>query len=297
MNIHRILKEIALWLALTAPCLLPAHAMEFRIFYQPELKINVLIGEGEIRAGDAQRFLALAPRADRDAEGHITLVLDSPGGSVNAAFALVDAMDRVGVFTVVPDNALCASACASILFASGVRREVIGTGRLGFHSCYSYVNGQTTNSSFCNERIAQNAMSRGLSHASVSLFVKDYGAQSMAWVDRSIACTMLIGMCRPTLRHKGSGARSTVGPSFDCANATTLVERLICDNGELSKMDARMSIAYFTFRSRTEDRRQHLAEQRAWLKNDRDRCQTIPCLNLSYQRRINELEILLSADR
>lgn len=53
----------------------PAVAMEFRLYFQPELKINVLIAEGAIVAGDADKFLAIVPKADRDAEGHVVLVL------------------------------------------------------------------------------------------------------------------------------------------------------------------------------------------------------------------------------
>lgn len=77
-----------------------ATAMEFRIYRQPELNQNVVIGEGPIRQGDAEKFTAIAKKADRDSEGHITFVLNSPGGSVDAAFKLVDAMDKIGVFTI-----------------------------------------------------------------------------------------------------------------------------------------------------------------------------------------------------
>ena len=52
------------------------------------------------------------------------------GGNVEAAFRLIDVMDKIRVYTVVPDNAQCASACASILFVSGERRGILGSGRL-----------------------------------------------------------------------------------------------------------------------------------------------------------------------
>ncbi len=93
----------------------PAHGMDFRTFFQPQLKETVIIGEGPTIDGDAERFLAIVPLATRDKYGNVTLVLNSPGGSVAAAFALVNAMDQVEVSTIVPDNALCASACASIV--------------------------------------------------------------------------------------------------------------------------------------------------------------------------------------
>lgn len=291
MNLYSIIKSIILGLGAFASCSLPAHAMEFRLFFQSDLNINVLVGEGPIIAGDAERFRIAAPQADRDAEGHVILALNSLGGSVSAAFDLVEEMDRVGVFTIVPDNALCASACASIVYASGVRRNVVGTGRLGFHSCYRDVGARAQNSSFCNEVIAQHAISRGLAHASVSLFVKDFGAREMAWVDRKIACGMLIGMCRPTLQQQDFAADSAVSPSFDCAKANKLVEGLICTNPELAKMDVRMSIAYFNLRASSKNARQLLVDQRVWLRDERNKCTSTTCLTESYRKRIRELEL------
>ncbi|BDB29280.1 ATP-dependent Clp protease proteolytic subunit (plasmid) [Cupriavidus sp. P-10] len=131
--IHRMLAWLCV-AVLMFPGLVPG--MDFKIYYQPQLKLKMIIGEGRIQNGDADKLLALAKMADRDDEGLVTLVLNSPGGNVEAAFRVVDAMDEVRVYTIVPDNGRCASACASILFASGERRSFVGTGLLGFHSCY-----------------------------------------------------------------------------------------------------------------------------------------------------------------
>jgi len=275
-----------------ATWLRPAAAMEFRLYFQPQLKINLLIAEGPIVAGDAARFLQYAPQADRDAEGHVVLVLNSLGGSVPAAFEFAAAMDKIGVFTVVPDNALCASACASIIYPSGVRRDVVGTGRLGFHSCYTKAGDKVEESALCNEKIAQHAISRGLAHASVSLFVNDFGARSMAWVDRQVACRMLIGMCRPTLRVT-EPSDSEIRPSFNCSKAHSLVEKLICANPQLARLDARMSIAYFSSRSKADSPKALLDEQRDWLRNDRNGCNDLQCLLTVYTERTRVLEALM----
>lgn len=173
----------------------PALGMEFRIYFQPELKQRVVIGEGPITDGDDVRFLAVVKNADRDSKGHITLVLDSLGGSVQAAFRLVRAMDEVKVYAVVPDNAFCASACASIVYVSAERHLVIGTGKLGFHTCYAGQAERNDPSAVCNEIIAKNAVSRGTSYASVDLFTQDFGPTKMAWLDKVLACQ--IGLCRP----------------------------------------------------------------------------------------------------
>ncbi|NWC29951.1 hypothetical protein HYE76_26260 [Pseudomonas tolaasii] len=52
-----------------------------------------ILGRGEIVAGDATRFkAALTPNA-KHSYGYYTLVLESPGGSVQAAFALSGVID------------------------------------------------------------------------------------------------------------------------------------------------------------------------------------------------------------
>lgn len=265
-------------------------SMEFRVFFQPELRINVLIAEGPIISGDAKRFLDIVSRADRDEEGHVILVLNSLGGSVDAAFELVRAMDKIGVFTLVPDNALCASACASIIYPSGIRRNIVGTGRLGFHSCYTKNGNTFEESAFCNELIAQHAVSRGVAHASVNLFVQDFKARDMAWVDREVACSMLIGMCRPTLLESAPSTDAEIRPSFDCRKSSTLVEDLICKHPEISRLDVRMSIAYFTLRARNDFSRDLLIQQRAWLRQVRNRCANHDCLVEQYKNRIDALE-------
>ena len=58
------------------------------------------------------------------------LVLDSPGGRINASLAVARAVREAGLDTVVPQGAECASACA-FLFIAGTRREA--RGRLGVH--------------------------------------------------------------------------------------------------------------------------------------------------------------------
>src|SRR5215469_426003 len=133
---QRLIRRFLPWLCF-AVLMLPGGApgMDFKIYYQPQLKLKMVMGEGRIQDGDAEKFLAFAKKADRDIDGLVILVLNSPGGNVEAAFRLVDAMDKVRVYATVPDNARCASACASIVFASGERRSIVGSGLLGFHSC------------------------------------------------------------------------------------------------------------------------------------------------------------------
>ena len=63
----------------------PTAAMTFRVERVPD-GMNVIIGEGPIEPGDAERLESVIPRADRDEYGNIPLYLNSPGGAVKAAF-------------------------------------------------------------------------------------------------------------------------------------------------------------------------------------------------------------------
>ena len=128
-------------------------AMEFRIVFNPDERINTIVAEGRIVEGDALRLESVILKADRDNYGNIPIYLNSPGGSVAAAFAMVEVMNREEFSAFVSSNAICASACASIVFISARFHEVIGTGLLGIHSCYAKNTntGDPEPDSFCNQ--------------------------------------------------------------------------------------------------------------------------------------------------
>lgn len=76
--------------------------------------------------------------------------------------------------------------------------------------------------------------------------------------------------------------------SFDCSKAATLVERTICTNDELSKLDDAMGEA-FESEVAQESRAQKLkTSQRAWVAI-RNRCTDATCLIQRYEERIAEL--------
>jgi len=268
--------------------------MDFRIYYQPQLKLKMVVGEGKIQDGDAKKFLAFAQMADRDDEGLVNLVLNSPGGNVEAAFRVVDAMDKVRVYTIVPDNAKCASACASILFASGERRSVVGTGQLGFHSCYRRDGRTYAEDSLCNEIIAANAMQRGVSHAGINRFVKQYGARDMAWVGRDVACKSLQGLCKPGRLETQYETKAALAHSLDCSKLPSVQAQLVCGDAELARVDKELA-DIFNQKIKTSANKTRLREdQRAWLRNSRNVCGDKACLLRSYQQRIDELKRMRS---
>ncbi len=287
-----LIRRLAAGLAVATVLVLPgmASGMDFRIYYQPQLKMKMIIGDGKIQDGDSTKFLAAAKLADRDEEGLVTLVLNSPGGNVEAAFRVVDAMDKVRVYTAVTDGAKCASACASILFASGERRSVVGSGMLGFHSCYRRSGKTYAGDSLCNEIIAANAMQRGVSHAAINQFVEQYGATDMAWVGPKIACKSLQGLCKPGRLETGADTREALTQSFGCSKLASVQAKLICGDAELSRADSQLARLYDQKVRTSSNKAKLRADQRAWLRDSRNACVDKACLLRSYQMRIEELQ-------
>lgn len=81
------------------------------------------------------------------------------------------------------------------------------------------------------------------------------------------------------------------GASFDCSKATTNLEKQICDNPAISKLDDEIGKLYQdTLNKADEKQKQRLvAEQKHWLKHTRNICEDEPCLKLAYWARQAEL--------
>lgn len=80
-------------------------------------------------------------------------------------------------------------------------------------------------------------------------------------------------------------------PGFDCANASSRTELMICDSEALAETDRLLAERYFAARKnmRPSGRRQLLVGQRAFLAR-RDRCDTEACLVGLYMARKAELD-------
>jgi hypothetical protein len=164
---------------LLAWAIAPAQAMTFSTSTLADGK-RVVLAKGQIGDGDAGRLRVALQSADRDSFGHKIVALDSSGGSVGEAFAMVEIMDRERVSTIVTPGAACASACAQILFLSGIHRTVAEGGRLGLHSCYDAR--ERSRSMVCNELIAQNARARGTPYESIMAFMHLGAPTQMHWL-------------------------------------------------------------------------------------------------------------------
>lgn len=79
-------------------------------------------------------------------------------------------------------------------------------------------------------------------------------------------------------------------PSFNCANAKSSIEKIICSSDKLSHLDALAASNYknIKFKIREDMRKQLTADQRLWLRQ-RNTCKSPQCVETSYRNRINEL--------
>jgi len=77
--------------------------------------------------------------------------------------------------------------------------------------------------------------------------------------------------------------------SFNCAKATTSIEKMICSNTQLSDLDELLVVSYKKAMARTQDKQSFKSEQQQWLKFTRNICQDVECLKDAYTIRISEL--------
>ncbi|KQT50931.1 hypothetical protein ASG43_06695 [Aureimonas sp. Leaf454] len=94
---------------------------------------GVLTALGRIEPGTAEAF---EQALDRPGAAIRTLVVHSPGGSVEDAIALSRLVRERRLDTVVPADGYCASACP-LLFAGGLQRRAGSNAWIGVHQVYA----------------------------------------------------------------------------------------------------------------------------------------------------------------
>lgn len=76
---------------------------------------------------------------------------------------------------------------------------------------------------------------------------------------------------------------------FDCAKASTVVEKTICGDPKLSSLDEELSAIYSKAMASAVDRDAMKGEQRRWLTQVRNKCVDALCLEEAYRVRFAEL--------
>ncbi len=83
-------------------------------------------------------------------------------------------------------------------------------------------------------------------------------------------------------------ANTSCAASFDCEKATTKVEKMICADSELSKLDEDLSAAYSKVLKESSDASTLKQQQRDWLK-ERNGCEDSACVKHAYEARVSLL--------
>jgi uncharacterized protein len=86
---------------------------------------------------------------------------------------------------------------------------------------------------------------------------------------------------------------------FDCTKASTTIEKLICADAYLSKLDSELSEVYYeaqpsyiAINGETGARIDPLGkDQQRWLRNVRNSCKDSSCLQKVYEARIIEIKL------
>lgn len=82
--------------------------------------------------------------------------------------------------------------------------------------------------------------------------------------------------------------RHAEAASFDCTKATSISEKTVCSDPELSRLDDALTATYRSALNRVSDQKSLLNEQKHWLQI-RDSCDTHRCTREVYERRIMAL--------
>ncbi|WP_080500553.1 lysozyme inhibitor LprI family protein [Burkholderia pseudomallei] len=77
--------------------------------------------------------------------------------------------------------------------------------------------------------------------------------------------------------------------SFDCAKASSAIEHLICSTPESANADLRLADEYSKARAKSSDPAALKADQRNWMKSERDACSDAGCLVKVTEARIQKL--------
>lgn len=133
---------------------------------------------GEIFVADVDRFRLVSAQY-QDA----IVILDSAGGRLFPAFDIGKMIKRAGYATLVPDDAICASACA-LIWAAGSPRFIAPLGNVGFHSSYRDNDGKLEVSSVGNALVGNYLTNLNFSENAI-MFATIAGPDDMWWLDHS----------------------------------------------------------------------------------------------------------------
>ena len=123
-----MLKKLLCALVVLAPCAL--RAAEIKVVHTDDLATPLILVSGELQLGDGEAFAIIARRAP-----HAIVVFGSPGGALIAGLQIGQLIRLHRYPTFVPEDVVCASACA-LAWVAGVPRFMQAGARIGFHAAF-----------------------------------------------------------------------------------------------------------------------------------------------------------------
>lgn len=133
---------------------------------------------GEISLADVNRFRLVSAQY-QDA----IVILDSAGGRLLPAFDIGKMIKSAGYATLVPDDAICASACA-LIWAAGSPRFIAPLGNVGFHSSYRDNDGKLEVSGVGNTLVGNYLTNLNFSENAI-MFATIAGPDDMWWLNHT----------------------------------------------------------------------------------------------------------------
>ncbi len=143
-------------------------------------EVDIIVIDGIITMEDQANFTTAAT-----ASNSAVVVLNSQGGATLSALEMGKTIRLKGFATAVPENALCASACA-LMWLAGSPRYIGEGAHIGFHASYIDRNGTLAESGVANALVGAYLNQLGLSQKAVA-FVTSAPPQGMEWLDASKA--------------------------------------------------------------------------------------------------------------
>jgi uncharacterized protein YecT (DUF1311 family) len=86
--------------------------------------------------------------------------------------------------------------------------------------------------------------------------------------------------------------KAVIEASFDCAKASSKIEKLICSSPDTANADKRLATVYGAAKSKSGDEQKLKSEQLQWMKEKRNSCNDAACLVRVTEERIQKLSSL-----
>ena len=171
-------------------------------------KSALIVIEGEFESGDVETFRAKVASLSA---ARVTVAFRSEGGSLVAGIRIGALIREKKITTVVPDGALCASACA-LAWLGGTRRFVGQNSNVGFHAAYILKSHGPAESGSGNAILGAYLNQLGLSENAI-LYITKAAPTSIQWMSLEDAAEHGIAVAslspQRAAEFQSSGSRET----------------------------------------------------------------------------------------